>query len=198
MAFRDEEEALRHQIALLGREIDALAKERAGLEDERRALASTIEEQASALVSQPRLVWGVGALAIAALSAILLFGLSAGAGGSNSDVLYGRVAAIEGAAPVEAGARCTTFLEPLSGKNQDREARLAVLCGGRAIYGGPTSGSADCDESSGLRSRCYDVSFSDDDGDPKMLFDRHARHIVVAEPGWSVRIELTTPPRGAR
>ncbi len=198
VAFRDEDEALRQQIGVLRREIDALAREQSDLEEERRALASTIEEQANAHVSSPRIIWIMGAAAMVALVGVLAFGLSASAGGSNSDVLYGRVVAATGAAPVAMGARCTTFVEPASGKNQDYEARLAVLCDGRVVYGGGTAGYARCDEGSGLRWTCYDVDFSDEGGDPKLRFERRTRQIWVAEREWRIRIELTTPPRGTR
>jgi hypothetical protein len=188
---QDESEDLRRRIGELQSELDSLERERSRLDVALAQVDSTPPKK----IELPN----KGKLAVAFLVAPLVIGgvivaVALGGGNSGAETLYGRVTRSSGTAPARDGTPCTIFLSP---GDENYDAQIDVLCGGRIVYGGGTLGwIGECEERDNLPWRCIDPAFSDDGGDPKLLFDRAARSVRVSERNWRIDIELVTPPAG--
>jgi hypothetical protein len=197
MAFRDERAAAQHRVRLAEDTLEALAKERETLEAEKRALDDAVD-RAVAKKSRGRVfVLSAGAL----VPAFIVFLVTSGGpscDGDDHEMLFGRVVAVEGASPVPLDARCTVFVQTAPAPS-DFTGKVDVRCGNQLVYGGESLGFLYCDWARRRATRCVDTDFTEEGGDPKILFERDSAQVVITDtsPSWGLQIAIHPAPESS-
>ena len=109
----------------------------------------------------------------------------------------GRLTRVTGDLPVASGAQCEVRVLPV--RTHTFNCLIKVMCDGVVIYPEPglTAGYVSCDLDDGFPIRAVDDGVTDEDGDPTVDFDLHARRVVVSDArtdGRSFAAELDIDP----
>ena len=193
-----EEDGLRRELRELRDELDTIARETS------HAHAALREPDDEGVAAPPGIQGKTALVAVstlfmpAAIVAVIFF--SGGSSASSSETLYGRVRAKSGPAPAAVDGRCTIFLRSVNDDDSSFDTRITVLCDRHLVYGGEKKGYIECGRHGARLWRCRDTGYTNQGGDPRLELDRGSRRVHVDDrlPDWSVDIELTTPPAGAR
>ncbi len=125
-------------------------------------------------------------------------GLDGGAGTFGAVTRRGRVAQVEGDAPVRAGATCDVRVLPVAAGGFNCLVR--VICDGALLYPNPaqTAGYVACELGPAGPTFAADDGVSATDGDPRLTFDARAERVVVGDGGdgtaeYLATITLDTP-----
>jgi hypothetical protein len=110
-------------------------------------------------------------------------GLDGGAGTFSGVTHRGRVAQVEGDAPVRAGAICDVRVLPVAAGGFNCLVR--VVCDGALLYPDPFEGAGyvSCQVDAGGPLTAEDRGFTAQDGDPLLTFDAPSQRVVVGDGG---------------
>lgn len=109
--------------------------------------------------------------------------LDGGAGSFSGVTHRGRVAQVQGDAPVRAGASCDVRVLPVSAGGFNCLVR--VICDGTLLYPNPdqSAGFVTCQVDASGPTTAEDRGYSSQDGDPLLTFDAPSQRIVVGDGG---------------
>lgn len=110
----------------------------------------------------------------------------------ESEMIRGRVIAVEGDAPAHVDDDCMVAIEPGS---FPYNTYITVTCGNRRLYGYDSFGYIKCDMENGRATRCQDGGPIREDGDPNLSLRRSANRLHLDDgQRWSIDVELLGPP----
>ena len=109
--------------------------------------------------------------------------LDGGAGSFSGVTHRGRVAQVQGDAPVRAGASCDVRVLPVSAGGFNCLVR--VICDGTLLYPNPdqSAGFVTCQVDASGPTTAEDRGYTSQDGDPLLTFDAPSQRIVVGDGG---------------
>jgi len=183
---------LHTKIRKLGDQVEETRSEISGIERQLHSLQSEREARVKLAVERRarlRILLTVGGLVVLIGGGIGLWLYSSYV---DSEMIRGRVIAVEGEAPASVDDDCMVAIEAGS---FPFNTYMTVTCANRRLYGYGSFGYLKCETENDRAVRCQDGGPIREDGDPNLSFRRGANRLHLDDGRrWSIDIELLGAP----